>query len=54
MQCNESVDENDQVNNVFAVATEAMQLDMDEIAVKSLHVIHGAMYECEMNACMPL
>jgi hypothetical protein len=47
MQCNESVDGNDRVNNISADATDAMQLDMDEIIVKSIHPTHGAMYECD-------
>jgi len=47
MQCDESIDKNDQVDNVSADTTEAMQLDMDEIVVKSPHPAHGAIYECD-------
>jgi hypothetical protein len=45
MQCNESIDENNRIDDISTDATEAMQLDMDEILVKSLHPTHVAMYE---------
>jgi hypothetical protein len=47
MQCNESVEEKNRVDNASADVTGVMQLDMEEIVVKSLHLIHGAMYECD-------
>jgi hypothetical protein len=47
MQCNESVEEKNRVDNASADATEVMQLDMDEIVVKSLHLIHDSLYECD-------
>jgi hypothetical protein len=34
--------------------TEAMQLDMDEIMVKSSRPIHDAIYACDTKAFMPL
>jgi hypothetical protein len=45
MQGNESIDKNNRIDDISTDATEAMQLDMDEILVKSLHPTHGAMYE---------
>ena len=52
MQCDESIDENYRINDISTDTAEAMQLDMDEILVKSFHPAHGAMYECEKQMHM--
>jgi hypothetical protein len=53
MQCKELIDGNDRIDKSSEM-TEAMQLDMDEIMVKSSRPIHDAIYACDTKAFMPL
>jgi hypothetical protein len=52
MQCKELIDGNDRIDKSSEM-TEAMQLDMDEIMVKSSRPIHDAIYACDTKAFIP-